>query len=331
MTSRYWMFTINNPELTNEQLVARFTQSRQFRFVVFQLERGDEGTLHFQGTPIFQENRSLLVPIFPPNSTLLGYLGLLNERALVFIRRNYSDTAHWERRRGSHRQALTYVTKEDTRVDGPWEAGDVPVDAGQGTRTDISTAITALQEGGLRAAVDQAPEVIVRYPSGIKLYYSLLPPPAPAPKEIVLHYGPSGSGKTRYVYDNHDAGEIYKKAPHSKWFDGYLDHPILVMDEFTGWVTLDYLLSLIDRYPHQCETKGGTVWLRSNIIYFTTTTHPALWFDWFRRSHRYVELVRRFSVVRIFSMVNPPRELSGEELEEFWSVSTHGPLVNRWI
>lgn len=49
MTSRYWLFTLNNPEETHDVLSARFAAARQFRFLVFQEEEGQNGTRHFQG------------------------------------------------------------------------------------------------------------------------------------------------------------------------------------------------------------------------------------------------------------------------------------------
>ena len=34
--------------------------------------------------------------------------------------------AHWEKRKGTHVQAKAYCSKEETRVEGPWERGEEP-------------------------------------------------------------------------------------------------------------------------------------------------------------------------------------------------------------
>ena len=48
--------------------------------------------------------------------------------------------AHWEPRRGTHQQAAAYCSKEETRIDGPWEVGTPPV---QGKRKRFTRSKTA--------------------------------------------------------------------------------------------------------------------------------------------------------------------------------------------
>lgn len=317
--SRYWVFTLNNPDASPDTFLAHCRTARQFRFVIFQEEEGENGTRHYQGNG----NPAFFLEI--------GYLGLTNERDHQFVRRNYSDRAHWEPRRGSHQQAIGYVTKEDTRVAGPFSIGDIPEQADQGSRTDIAAAVDLLRKGGLKRVAQEAPDALVKYPRGFTLLAQFLPPPERTLPTIKLYYGSTGCGKTRKAMD--DAAEaglaIYKHEPRSDWFDGYIDQPIFLLDEYSGWWKLDYLLSFLDRYVHRVAIKGSHNYLQADTIIITTNIHPCQWYNYTNRLTQYEAISRRISEVRIWH----PREsvLTGSELVRFWSIELGGPLVNDFI
>ena len=44
-----WMFTINNPTETPEEFLERIKDWTHLVYLVFQEERGENGTLHYQG------------------------------------------------------------------------------------------------------------------------------------------------------------------------------------------------------------------------------------------------------------------------------------------
>lgn len=85
--SRNWMFTYNNPEAPPS-----FPEDSSY---AFQLERGEQGTPHYQ-----------------------GYLVLKLQTTLSALVKKYPGM-HWEPRRGTHQEAFAYVTKEDTRLEPP--------------------------------------------------------------------------------------------------------------------------------------------------------------------------------------------------------------------
>ena len=58
-------------------------------------------------------------------------------------------------RRGTHEQALQYVTKQESRINGPWFYGE-PVK--QGTRTDLHEMYTAVKERKTNAEILEASE-----------------------------------------------------------------------------------------------------------------------------------------------------------------------------
>lgn len=96
---RAWCFTLNNPEehgIVDDVLPVL----AQERYVVWQRERGENGTPHIQ-----------------------GYIELHNPVRLSAMKL-WLPSAHFEVRRGTREQARAYCMKEDTRDAGPWERGD---------------------------------------------------------------------------------------------------------------------------------------------------------------------------------------------------------------
>lgn len=98
--SRSWCFTINNPTDTPDTLNTLLSGVAQNCRLVFQLEKGENGTEHYQG--------------------LVTY-----KNAVTFATMKQAHgSAHWERTLYDDK-ALLYVTKEDTRIKGPWLYGDI--------------------------------------------------------------------------------------------------------------------------------------------------------------------------------------------------------------
>jgi len=96
--SRSWFFTFNNPEQENigPEQMEQYLNMLEPKAWKFQLEKGDEGTLHYQGV-IYVKN-----PIVMP--------------------KHICKKIHWERCKSWH-AALKYVGKKETRVKGPWSFG----------------------------------------------------------------------------------------------------------------------------------------------------------------------------------------------------------------
>jgi len=117
------------------------------------------------------------------------------------------------------------------------------------------------------------------------------------PPQVYLLYGPPGCGKTRLVNDKYPiGGPCFKKAPDTKWFDGYDGQEVLLLDDFAGAaskMSLNYVLQLLDRYEMTVEVKGDSVPLLAKKIFITTNIHPSLWFKWENRKIQYEALSRR--------------------------------------
>lgn len=131
--SAAWVFTLNNPEGLLELPVGG-------KYLVYQRERGENGTEHFQ-----------------------GYVEMV-KRATLSTMKAWLPRAHFERRRGTQKQARDYCMKEESRVGGPWELGTY-VEMFAGKRSDIAEVRDFLMAGGSkRDAFLEFPEVAARYP-----------------------------------------------------------------------------------------------------------------------------------------------------------------------
>lgn len=142
----------------------------------------------------------------------------------------------------------------------------------QGERTDIKAYIENCKEKFEEEMMNDYPELWGRY---THLYdrvktvkYQNKPRPAPY---VIVFCGTPGSGKSRTARVLGDfLGSVYWKSGNGKWWPGYDNQTVTVIDDI-DWRTFDHqmLLQILDRYPIQVEIKGGTRWLTSEFILIT--------------------------------------------------------------
>jgi hypothetical protein len=161
-------------------------------FLIWQLETGTQETIHVQGYLRLKA---------PTSFTAL-------KTCLTWLQR-----AHIEQCGGSEQANIEYCSKEETRIEGPYEVGQRSV---QGKRTDLIAAVEDLQAGvSEREMWYTHPSVMVRYTAGMnrarEIYNARPSPPTyrldqfqwnldlDFSKSIIL-WGDSGIGKTCYAH-----------------------------------------------------------------------------------------------------------------------------------
>lgn len=101
LRSRHWFFTFNNPDMDNGTMAQVF-ECDGAKCWVFQKEKGEQGTEHYQ-----------------------GYVGYINPRDDTSMRK-LNKKIHWEPCKNVGK-SINYGMKSETRIEGPWSKGiDIP-------------------------------------------------------------------------------------------------------------------------------------------------------------------------------------------------------------
>lgn len=271
-----FVFTINNPTITPDQLWE--TLNTKAKYLIFQLEKGENGTPHFQ-----------------------GYCELSRKSRFTTIKALLPQ-AHIEPRRGTQAQAKEYASKEDTRVEGPFEFGTF-TPAEPGKRNDVIAFRDAILSGKRkRELLEEFPADLQRYPKFVEFCRSTIVQQPRTSLRVILLWGEPGLGKSRMAFESTD--DLYT-VPIGKdlWFDGYDGQTSLLLDDFSGEMKLVHLLRLLDIYPMQVPVKGVFVNLVATTIWITSNKPPLEWYDWEKHGNvRYRALMRRFHKITRFSL-----------------------------
>lgn len=325
---RGWTVVINNPLPEDRDRLVRIYEhglatargdGSKCDYLVYQMERGQSGTLHIQGYLHFKAPvtlRSIIISLQRTNGATVADLRVAN---------------------GTAEQNRVYCTKVDSREpgddSGPFEYGEVPSERGK--RNDLKRAIDLIKEGsGKRKLYDEVPTAMVQFNNGLTKMHKYYAKPRTSKTTVHWYYGPPGSGKSRAAFSFIDsldplvatelrtqfgADLYYNKSCDNKWWCGYDGQPIVVLDDLRpdGALSLSYLLTLLDRYALNNEEKGGQVNFTSPYIIITCPVNPVVFWQRLIQNHKVLpeedayQLYRRIDHVQEFVMpVDEPDDVA---------------------
>lgn len=257
---RWWFFTWNNPSHPSDK--ENLLKEGGFVYIKFQLEKGKEGTEHYQG--VFYCKSASTCSALTKKYPRCGYLAPAK----------------------SVKGSVAYCGKAESRIDGPWEAGTLP---SAGKRTDLLECKSIIDGGGKLKDIFQTESTFgsaVRYYKGLEKYIALV-----NKKErswltnCFVYYGLAGMGKTESVIAEtkrweeitgcstywltleSGIGKVWW-GDDAKHYDGEEN---VVIDEFHCQMRLEDFKRMIDKSPYMVPYKGGytpflakRVWVISN-------------------------------------------------------------------
>lgn len=228
-------------------------------------------------------------------------VGMHKKTTLTNLKRLFPEQTHFELTRSD--AAHAYVNKEETAVAGTqFSYGALPVR--RNSKTDWDKVLADAKRG----AFDDIPsDIFIRYNSSLKrIRIDHVEPTWRHDIQCHVYWGGSGLGKTRRAHFQSEGESYFIKNPNTKWWDGYRGQKTVIIDDFIGLISLNYLLTWIDRYPCNVEVKGGTTPLAATTFYITSNLDPNTWYKEIT-TEQLGALRRRFtSVVHFLGPWVPP-------------------------
>lgn len=257
---RRWVFTWNNyPDTAIEAVKAWAGPDGPCKYVMFQAEQGAQGTPHLQGWVTFES----------PKRRSFVEKRLMDDQPLFY----------WAKMKGSPADNARYCSKSATCVDGPWMEGTAPA---QGKRSDLDAVKADLDAGlPMTEIANKHFGTFLRMHRGLLAYQTLRLKPRNYQTFCEVIWGPSNFGKSSYCAKKYP-NAFWLPQPRNNdgvWFDGYDPriHPVLIVDEFYGWMQRALMQRLCDPNPLMVQTKGGQVQFLAERVVITSNQDPEEW------------------------------------------------------
>lgn len=255
-TGKHWSVTWNNP--THDVLETIAALEFNDLLYVFQVECGDELTIHYQMYVQFPE-------IFA--------FSLVRE-----ILQEFMPGCHIEKAR-SYRLTQAYCMKEESRIDGYWtnlppeeiemiKSRYLKINRVQLMKDDILK-----NKQSLTYVSQEYFDIFLRSGGNIQKFFSMnMFTARTRPTNVVYLYSSNpGTGKSRFAYDVAQACGSYYYKNSGKWWDLYSQEQVVVWDDFrASEYALGELLKLCDRYPYIVQYKGGSMHFNSRLLILTS-------------------------------------------------------------
>lgn len=267
MEAKRWCFTINNPTFEDEAMIlGRDGEEPQanygeIQYLIFQEERGENGTIHWQ-----------------------GFLYLKKKKKLTWLKRNINPRAHFEITRGTDQQARDYCRKEETYTGGRrYEYGSLPERAAAPAKKQArEMAIEQLDIAKDLKTYIKLAEVdssVLLCPGFIQCWKELMKNRLGPHRnvQVITVVGPPGTGKSwaAFKFFQDHALMIYGNS--GQWTMNPLAD-CLLFEEFHGQIPLAKMLQFLDGYPYALEVKGGLEPAMYTTVVITSNTKPCDWY-----------------------------------------------------
>lgn len=281
--SNFWMITAWNRDGFGHDLLEQTQRSRVVTFVAGQEEIGErQGGRHWQ---VYVEMENRMTP-----QQALTTLGLDPEHTFI------------QRRFGTAQQAIAYVTKEKTRIEGTMFQGGHQRPPKPMEQWPMVTSMI-LEGKGYEDIFMRFPQLAICQANGLNRAITQCGLRKDRKDvQVLVLFGPSGTGKTGRVEQRFkDPKSMYKMPLQEQkagkiWMDGYSGQKVLFIDEFYGEESMPLitLIKIVDPYPLMVEVKGGFAHARWETVIFTTNMDPRDFYKkWIAKTPAHAKAFRR--------------------------------------
>lgn len=270
--SKHWCFTLNN--YTDVEYAGLLSAPHDY--VIIGKEVGENGTPHLQGYIVFLNRKRLAgcKKLSPRAHWEIKSRYSTIESCRKYCMKGIQSKAEWNEYKDNHGGGWLGPNwgKEANFI----EDGVCPLEphmvGGQATKDKWAEALASAKVNMLD---DIQPKMLVQNYQTFKRIaqdYQQVPPDL---NDVCgeWFYGEPRTGKSRAARDLYPGA--YDK-PCNKWWDGYRNHPFVIIDDFdkNHEVLGHHLKRWADRYSFPAEHKGHTYQIRPQKIIVTSNYHP---------------------------------------------------------
>lgn len=224
---------------------------------------------------------------------LQGYLELESkngkkDKGIRFsvIRKCFNSRIHWEKRRGSAKQADDYTKKDETFSGGlRYSGGELSKDFA-GKRNDVQDMADDIIAGmSLDQVAKEHPTTWMRLYRGAQDLANKVAAKRDYEREVYIVYGEPGSGKSSWCKEQIEAKNLSWCIPDSNnskalSFESYEDEQALLIDDYEkGALSNMTLKNMLDRYATKLPGRGHSKLAKHTHVYITSNYPISQWFD----------------------------------------------------
>lgn len=290
--SKQWCFTMNNYTMTQvNDIILKAQADERLQYIVFQPERGAQGTPHLQGYVAFVNRRA--------RSTVKNWLG--------------DNRAHLEVTRGTPKQASYYCKEDKMDPDagfGVFEYGVLPTELNLQHNGQRLLQVKEFIDNGhhvwdIPALEPSCYGTIINNHNALEKYEMHVTAPRSKQTDFIVLWGTTGTYKSTAAKRVRNA-YFLQPGNNGLWWGGYIPakHPNVVLDDFDGrWCRPGDLKRIINHLPCTVETKGGVRQFTASSLYITSNWSPLEW--WKNPKPQDIEPIQRRITAEFQHTVNP--------------------------
>lgn len=209
---------------------------------------------------------------------LQGFSYYENAVSLRRAKEELDPRAHLESSRGTVEENITYCSKEESAIQGPFETGRRPQ---QGRRTDWHDARELVSGGATdREVMDLHPNLAPNWRGIEKMREVYSDRPIYRAVRVTVLYGPTGVGKThRARFQYPEAYIVRGKYAEGRMFDNYKGEQALIMDEWRhGEWPITVMNTILDPFGFWINCRYQNRWSCWTHVIITTNEDEMVWY-----------------------------------------------------
>jgi hypothetical protein len=251
---------------------------------VGQVERGQNGTVHWQG--YYQFKKKMRFKTFQNKLAKVCDMTWNLMEAQASSEKNVEyctkPTGNWTYASG--------LVKHSEQLSEPVWINQNDMVKKKGKRSDLAELNKLIEAGATLDDIDrEMPNVALRYDKNIerKIFRrdARIARQSSTEKLCYFLWGDAGTGKTfdvleyrfpkMFNYTSDDVFILNKGNNGNLWWNGYTNQRVLLIDDIEpGMISRQNLLRILDDLSFKGETKGGVVQTNFEIVFITSNYHP---------------------------------------------------------